>query len=204
MWATVSSLTLAAVLTTNPPTRPPYPDTSDPRAAAFSLAVALAKGDAKTAKAVYDGSDKGFLDLIDASAKAKAAADRYNRAVADRYGPDYADMFAIRPGNLDLKVNRQSLAVLLADGEVVQKGNEAAITVAGRFSVELRRDDGGWRVTEWPETLSPAFFAAYDRRVAAVVAAQAEEVERGKHPKPWDAARAFRRAYAAALVAGKK
>jgi hypothetical protein len=205
MWVTAAFWSVAVLFSADPPAaRPPYPDLSDPRSAAYSLAVALSKGDAKTARLVYTGTNKAFLDFIDATATLAAAADRYNRAVTARYGPEYASSLVYPAGDLELKVNKERLTTLVAVGEVEQKGDDATLTFALLCVVRLKKGEAGWKVIGWPADLSPAEFSPFFRKLAALTIRQAEDVEKGKHPKPHDALRAFRIAVAVTEAAEKQ
>ena len=64
----------------------PYPDLSEPKAAAFSLGVALVTGDAHTVDSIYIGQDKDFLALRDAIVSGRKGAAKFAKAAKARFG----------------------------------------------------------------------------------------------------------------------
>ncbi|MBO0699802.1 MAG: hypothetical protein J2P46_15500 [Zavarzinella sp.] len=198
MWTSALALALAgAIGSSPPPAPPPYPDLSEPKAAAFSLAVALARGDVKVAHEVYAGDDKEFLKYLDALAETRANVDRLNRAVQTRFGEFGAKAIS---GGTDFEGQmrvgdkgdaKARVTAVLALAEVKQEGDQAMLKLTKDFEVRLKKTDAGWKVMAWPppNPLAYVIFQPFD----ATCKELAHEVEQGKYVKVYDVVAAFQR-----------
>src|SRR5438045_516351 len=86
VWATLA--VPAARAADQKPT--PWPDLSEPKAAAFSLGVALVTGDEKAIQEIYVGKSKDFFELRDAFVAARKSMARLQKAATARFGRNAA------------------------------------------------------------------------------------------------------------------
>jgi hypothetical protein len=188
-WFT-ASVALVGILAAGQPTGPkpeppPFPDLSDPKAAAFSLVVALAQGDVTAARAAYVGNEELFLKYLDALGKTKGKADRVERAITGRFGKTAWTAFG-RPFDAELQVRGEKdakvpMSVAIAVAEVKQQGDEATLALAEGVELRLRKTKKGWRVTQFP---GPSPFGFLTLEMAdRFLDELATEVEQGKHRK---------------------
>src|SRR5205807_7602451 len=157
MWAYPALFTLASILPAGPAGQSPaptaFPDLSDPKAAAFSLAVALARSDVKAAREAYAGEEKLFLEHLDALARTKAKADKLQRAITDRFGQSgwiglgqgFETELKVRVGNI-----QAPLWVAIAVAKVKQEGDQATLAVSGDLELRLKKTKAGWKVSSFP------------------------------------------------------
>lgn len=183
---------------TPPPVPPPYPDLSDPKAAAFSLAAALANGDVKVAREIYVGKEKPFLEYLDALAKMKAKFDRLQRAIITRFGESGWKAYGGRPFGADLEMRvgekgdtKASMGVVIAVAEVKQQGNEATLKLSQDLAIRLQKTDAGWKVTNWPgiSPLGSLNLELTERFLDELTG----EIEKGKYQKVYEVAAAAQR-----------
>jgi len=189
MWAYAVCLTLSGVLAP-PGAPPPYPDLSDPKAAAFSLVTALEEGDTKTVRAIYAGDDKSFLEFLDAFDKANESANRVQKAITSRFGERWAK--TVDPGLKsgwqvqvgDKPDSKLPLTIAVASAEVKQQGDTATLKPGKDVEVRLKKTDAGWKVTAWPGVhplaqLNLSMSENFCNQLAA-------EVEQGKYKKMYE------------------
>src|SRR5216110_1052759 len=114
-----------------------YPDLSEPKAAAFSLGIALAKGDAKTARSIYIGKQKEFFSLLDALAKAAGSAKKFSRAATAKYGENAATL-TVPTAALEPKLGKSKapLTSLIAAADVKERGEEATLVLEGTLEIQ--------------------------------------------------------------------
>ena len=156
-----------------PPT--PYPDLSEPKAAAFSLAVGLVTGDVDTVNSIYIGKDKDFFVLRDAIVSGKKGATRLAKAAKARFGRN-AEVFILE-GHGVITINvPKSLTLMIANGKVQEMG-ERAVLNNGTFVIELRKVDGKWRVIKFP---SMPQMAVAIKTAGTVYQRVTEDIESGK------------------------
>ncbi len=172
---------------------PPYPDLSSPNAAAFSLGVALAQADVKTARTIYIGDDKEFSVLLAALVKFKGSADKLRRAVETRFGKNPAT-FGLRNVDADFKVGRSSLPALMATAEVKQTGDTAVGACGLILGLVLKKQGQDWKVTdmEWPTLPLKAVVDVMDV-MAAATDEIVREVEQGKYRHVYQVYAAYHR-----------
>jgi hypothetical protein len=148
----------------NPTPVVPFPDLSDPKAVAYSLAIALAKGDVEAARIAYGGNDKAFVDYLNALGETKANVDRLLRAIAHRFGEEVASAF--NPSfDSELKTSagenagkKLLISTLIAFAEVKEEGDHAILKVIRDVEIGVTKTASGWKVTSWPG-MSPMAFA---------------------------------------------
>ena len=68
----------------------PWPDLSEPKAAKFSLGVALVTGDEKAIQESYVGKSKDFFELRGAFVAARKSMARLQKAATARFGRNAA------------------------------------------------------------------------------------------------------------------
>jgi hypothetical protein len=128
----------------------PYPDLSEPKAAAFSLGIALAEGDAKTVRFIYVGDQQEFSELVDAVAKTIISAKKFSKAADTTFGKNAATLVAMVSSS-EIKIGNSPITALIAAAKVKQNGDEATLTLADSIEIRLtRKKNGEWKVIEWP------------------------------------------------------
>jgi len=155
----LATLLMAGIMTggqlVDPKPEPePFPDLSDPKAAAFSLAVALAQADVTAARAVYAGDQELFLKYLEALSKTKANADRLQRVITDRFGKTAWTAIG-SPMDAEMQVqgennSKVAMSAAIAVAEVKQQGDEATILLSKGLELRLKKTKDGWRVTQFP------------------------------------------------------
>jgi hypothetical protein len=187
MWRLPVSLALAAATAAAcagaPEAPTPYPDLSDPKAAAFSLGVALVKGDTKTAGAIYAGDEKHFAVCRDALAKVAAGASKLSRAVTGKYGENAATL-VVGPAQIEPKFAFKAggpqypLTSLIAAAESKVSGDEATLDLGGGTEIRLKKDGNVWKVVAWPPL--PRDLLLFADVVGEGYEEVAGDIERGK------------------------
>ena len=175
---------------------PDYVDLSEPKAAAYSMAVALAKGDMPTVRAIYVGDEKAFLSCLNAWGEAKDAGRRFDRVAKSRFGPKAAGLVELGEREIELGgKGRSPLSVLVAVGNERQAGDEAVIDVLEVSQIRLRKIDQQWKITSFGlSTETMRMMLALCKHVAAASTRVTDEMEKGEYQKPHQVVEALLRA----------
>jgi hypothetical protein len=168
----------------------PWPDLSEPRAAAFSLGVAVARGDEKAAREIYAGKDKKFFALLDALAALRKSSERFNRVATARFGTNAATLTG---GGFEPKLGGVGLTTIVAVTRAERHGRRATVTpkldAFKTVKIKLKKVGGKWKVTDFP--LVHPLLAPLAEKAAAVYKEVADEIERGKYAKAYEVCEAL-------------
>jgi hypothetical protein len=201
MWRFALSLALVAstsgAFAGETPAPAAYPDLSEPKAAAFSLGVALATGDAKTAHSIYIGDQKEFSRIVDAFAKAAASAEKFSRIVTAKYGKNAATLVVASAGlepKLQIAASDSNvpLTALISAAEVKLRGEEATLVLGPSFEMRLKKENQEWKVVTWPPL--PPLLVVFADAAGSAYEELAGEIERGKYQKAHEVSQALGRA----------
>jgi hypothetical protein len=185
----VIAITFAVPLCAAEPTGDTYPDLSDPKAAAFSLALAVVTGDEPVAKQIYIGDDQEFKELLERMVALKKSREKLSKTAVAHFGKN-----AVTMANLDsdVRIKDARLSEIVSISKVTLNGNFATLTPTEKdyesLSVRLKKVDNEWRVTDFPHLPLIRYYASLSAEVSDEVAA---EIEQGKYQKAYEVFPAF-------------
>ena len=185
----VTALVLPLPAWTAEPTADTYPDLSDPKAAAFSLAVAVVTGDEEVAKKIFCGDDKEFKELLETMVALKKSREKLSKTAIAHFGKN-----AVTMANLDsdVRVKNGRLSEIVAVSKLNLNGNFATLTPDEKdyesLTVRLKKVDNEWRVVEFPHLPMIRYYASLSAEVSEEVAM---EIEGGKYQKAYEVFPAF-------------
>jgi len=171
------------------PTASTYPDLSDPKAAAFSLALAVVTGDEDAAKQIYVGEDKEFKELLETMVALKKSREKLSKTAVAHFGKN-----AVTMANLDsdVRIKNGRLSEIVAVSKLTLNGNFATLTPEEKdyesVTVRLKKVNNEWRVIEFPHLPLIRYYASLSAEVSDEVAA---EIEEGKYQKAYEVFPAF-------------
>lgn len=136
-------------------------DTSTPKGALKSLAVAMDAGDAAAIRSLLQATSPSEQKMVGAMSELAANIAAMNKAVIVRFGRDKA-LKAL--GGDPAEMLKQSLSTIDAAAERIE-GDSALVSTPAKESMTLKKVEGGWKVS-MADLSKGSTPAAVDERVA--------------------------------------